>query len=156
MISPPGMLTVVMPMRCQTSAAMPVCRHFMPLKSARFFTGRLNQPNACGPDGRIGIQCTFRLQHLLEELVAHLVAAAVVHPADGVDHVHAEGAAGAAGAQDRGLVLADPVARPACAPSSTFLCVASSTSNAGTTCPAGIASILSGRWRSCRRARRST
>src|SRR5918994_2265062 len=35
-----------------------------------------------------------------------------MHPADGVDHVHAEGAAGAAGAQDGGLVLADPVARP--------------------------------------------
>jgi hypothetical protein len=30
MISPPGMLTVVMPMRCQISAAMPVCRHFIP------------------------------------------------------------------------------------------------------------------------------
>ena len=91
---------------------MPVWRHFMPLKSARFLIGRLNQPNACGPDGRIGIQCDVELELLLEELLHELDAAAVVHPADGVDHVHAEGAAGAAGEQDRGLVLADPVARP--------------------------------------------
>jgi len=46
MISPPGMLTVCMPMRWNTSAAMPVWRHFMPLKSARFLIGRLNQPKA--------------------------------------------------------------------------------------------------------------
>ena len=52
------------------------------------------------------------LELLLEELVAQVVAAAVVHPAHRVDHVHAEGPAGAAGAQDRRLVLADPVARP--------------------------------------------
>ena len=48
-------------MRCHTSAAMPVCRHFMPLKSARFLIGRLNQPKACGPEGRIGIHCTLSL-----------------------------------------------------------------------------------------------
>ena len=52
------------------------------------------------------------LELLLEQLVAQVDAAAVVHPAERIDHVHAEGAAGAAGAQDRGLVLADPVARP--------------------------------------------
>ena len=56
MISPPGMLTVVMPILWNTSAAMPVWRHFMPLKSARFLIGRLNQPKACGPEGRIGSQ----------------------------------------------------------------------------------------------------
>jgi hypothetical protein len=46
---------------------------------------------------------------------------------------------------NRIAVLFLPTQYPAqaCAPSSTFLCVASSTSNAGTTWPAGIVSILS-------------
>ncbi len=60
-ISPPGMLTVCMPILWKISATMPVWRHFMPLKSARFLIGRLNQPNACGPDGRIGNAITFSL-----------------------------------------------------------------------------------------------
>ena len=48
---------------------MPVCRHFMPLKSARFLIGLLNQPNACGPEGRIGIQYDVELELLLVELL---------------------------------------------------------------------------------------
>ena len=55
------MFTVCMPMRWKISATMPVWRHFMPLKSARFLIGRLNQPNACGLDGRIGKAMTLSL-----------------------------------------------------------------------------------------------
>jgi hypothetical protein len=137
------MLTVVMPMRCQTSAARPVWRHFMPLKSARFFTGRLNQPKACGPEGRIGNHCTLRFSTFWKnslhssmpppwciQPMASIMSMPNVPPGPPVQRIEA-------------LFL--PVQYPdqACAPSSTFLCEASSTSNAGTTCPAGIASIFS-------------
>src|SRR5207244_12751217 len=41
---------------------MPVWRHFMPLKSARFLIGRLNQPKACGLAPPIGQPTTFSLR----------------------------------------------------------------------------------------------
>ena len=50
-----------------------------------------------------------QLQHVLVELLVQLVAPALVHPAEDVDEVHPEVAAGAAGEEHRRLVLADPV-----------------------------------------------
>ena len=61
MISPPGMLTTVKPSACHTSPAMPVWRHFMPFMSSTVWIGFLNQPNAWGPDGRIGNTTTLSL-----------------------------------------------------------------------------------------------
>jgi len=43
-ISPPGMLTGVMPDRLNTSAVMPVSRHLRFFKSSQLLTGVLNQP----------------------------------------------------------------------------------------------------------------
>ena len=57
----PGMFTVCIPIFWKISATMPVWRHFMPLKSARFLIGRLNQPKACGLDGCAGHTVTGSL-----------------------------------------------------------------------------------------------
>ena len=38
---------------------MPVWRHFMPFMSSTVWIGFLNQPKACGPDGRIGNTTTL-------------------------------------------------------------------------------------------------
>ena len=59
MISPPGMLTVRMPISLKTSWAMPVSRQRMPLKSATLSIFFLNQPSACGLCVCIGIEMTF-------------------------------------------------------------------------------------------------
>ena len=50
-----------------------------------------------------------QLQHVLVELLVQLEPAALVHPAEDVDEVHPEVAAGAAGEEHGRLVLADPV-----------------------------------------------
>ncbi len=94
MISPPGMLTVFMPMRWNTSALMPVWRHFMPLKSARFLIGRLNQPKACGLVGMRRERHQVELHLLLIELDPQVVSAALPHPPEVIGVVHAEGASG--------------------------------------------------------------
>ena len=91
-VSPPGMLTTVAPSACHTSPAMPVWRHFMLFRSSTVWIGFLNQPNACGPEGRIGNTTRLTLA-LLVELVVKLEAAAVIEPADRVRVVHAERAA---------------------------------------------------------------
>ncbi len=62
MISPGGRFTVDMPIFWNTSAVMPVWRHFMPFRSARFLIGRLNQPNACGVVGSVGKPMMFILR----------------------------------------------------------------------------------------------
>ena len=73
--------------------------------------GRLNQPSACGPLGKAGSGHHVQLENVPVELLVQLEPAALVHPAEDVDEVHPEVAAGPAREEDRGLVLADPVIR---------------------------------------------
>ena len=110
----------------------------MPLKSARFLIGRLNQPNACGLDGRIGNAMHVELELLLVELPPQVEAAALVQPADEVDR----GPCRTGRPAWRRTASRPCSCRPSSRttpwpPSITFLCVASSISNAGTTWPGG-------------------
>ena len=73
--------------------------------------GRLN-PEGLGAGGQDRDRHHVELQDVLVELLVELQPAALVVPADHVDVVHAEGAAGSAGEEDGGLVLADPVGGP--------------------------------------------
>ncbi len=78
--------------------------------------GRLNQPNAWGPEGMTGSHRDVELQDIAVELLIERQAFAVVHPTHVVDIVHPECPARAARQKDRGSVLADPVTRPGVSP----------------------------------------